>query len=470
MKKRIIYFLLIYMMCYGISVQASERLSISLDVAQFAGADNQTYLELYYSLPEKEITYRRNLQNLFESNILLTLQIKQSDTLWATKTWRVSNTVKDTSKSALKEQLIDLIRYPISAGKSYQIQLFARDLHSGRLDSAAVACTGHDFNLPGLQISDIQLANNIQPFDSLCSRSFQKRIYCVTPNPELTFSGSEGALYYYFEVYHIADNIQSGPYYISCIILDGNGDVCQQIPPNKQYKKVRQNMSREIGQFSINNLASGLYELVCTVSDSLEHMKITKSKRFLVRNPTVKMIAQNIVTRSVSDYKFLEGMTKEMLDAEFDKMEPILTKKQRDFYKKIKEFEGRKNYLYQLWAECRNPEFPTVEDFRNDYMNRLRYVEGTYKSGLKPGWKSDRGRIYLKYGKPSDIERHPSSIDTVPYEIWHYEGLEGGVIFVFIDRLGINSYELIHSTKRGEMNDPNWQRQLAPVVDSNFRM
>ncbi|OPZ67292.1 MAG: hypothetical protein BWY83_02647 [bacterium ADurb.Bin478] len=78
--------------------------------------------------------------------------------------------------------------------------------------------------------------------------------------------------------------------------------------------------------------------------------------------------------------------------------------------------------------------------------------------------------IHLRYGKPSDIERHSVGKDTKPYEIWHYENIENGVIFVFVDRSGFNQYELIHSTKRGELYDPNYQRLLQPTGSEFLKM
>ena len=79
----------------------------------------------------------------------------------------------------------------------------------------------------------------------------------------------------------------------------------------------------------------------------------------------------------------------------------------------------------------------------------------------KEGWKTDRGRVYLIYGGPDEIERFPNEIETRPYEIWHYESVEGGVIFVFADITGFGSYQLVHSTKRGELRDDSWVRRIT---------
>jgi hypothetical protein len=64
------------------------------------------------------------------------------------------------------------------------------------------------------------------------------------------------------------------------------------------------------------------------------------------------------------------------------------------------------------------------------------------------------------YGEPDEIERFPSELDKKPYEIWHYNSIEGGVIFVFGDVTGFSNFELLHSTKRGELRDDNWMRKI----------
>jgi hypothetical protein len=78
----------------------------------------------------------------------------------------------------------------------------------------------------------------------------------------------------------------------------------------------------------------------------------------------------------------------------------------------------------------------------------------------REGWLTDRGRIYLVYAEPDEIERFPNSSGSKPYEIWHYNQIESGVIFVFIDRSGFGDYSLVNSTKRGEIQDDSWQQYL----------
>jgi len=76
----------------------------------------------------------------------------------------------------------------------------------------------------------------------------------------------------------------------------------------------------------------------------------------------------------------------------------------------------------------------------------------------REGYRTDRGRVYIMYGPPDDNERHPNESDMRPYEIWSYHNIQGGVIFVFVQRSSTSEYELVHSTHRNELHDENWDR------------
>jgi hypothetical protein len=100
-------------------------------------------------------------------------------------------------------------------------------------------------------------------------------------------------------------------------------------------------------------------------------------------------------------------------------------------------------------------------DLRDRYLQATRFANENFRSFAREGWRTDRGRVYLIYGQPDDIERFPSSDEAKPYEIWTYNGIEGGVEFIFGDRLGLREYQLLHSSKLGEIKNENWRALLV---------
>jgi len=126
----------------------------------------------------------------------------------------------------------------------------------------------------------------------------------------------------------------------------------------------------------------------------------------------------------------------------------IITNEERAAFKALKTDEEREQFIEQFWLR-RDPTPDTVDnEFKEEHYARIAYANERFASGI-PGWKTDRGRIYIIYGKPDEIESHPSggTIDrpieegggttsTFPFEIWRYryiEGIGNEVLLEFVD-------------------------------------
>jgi len=99
----------------------------------------------------------------------------------------------------------------------------------------------------------------------------------------------------------------------------------------------------------------------------------------------------------------------------------------------------RKEAWNRFW-KGRDPSPGTPEnEFKEEFFRRVQYADETFSS-LGPGWRTDRGRIYIQYGPPDNIDTYPYNIDSRPYEVWTYTSL--GRRFVFVDYDGFGRYEL----------------------------
>jgi GWxTD domain-containing protein len=99
----------------------------------------------------------------------------------------------------------------------------------------------------------------------------------------------------------------------------------------------------------------------------------------------------------------------------------------------------RKEVWERFWKR-RDPTPDTPEnEYRNEFFRRVRYANERF-SVLGPGWQSDRGRVYIQYGPPDQIESQPFNLDSPAYEIWIYDRL--GRRFVFVDYDGFGRYEI----------------------------
>ena len=94
----------------------------------------------------------------------------------------------------------------------------------------------------------------------------------------------------------------------------------------------------------------------------------------------------------------------------------------------------------EFWkARDRSPN-TTENEIKTEYYRRLRYADVNYGVFGRDGWKSDFGMVYITYGPPSEIERHPFDRDSKPYQVWYY--YERKLRFLFVDHNGYGEYEL----------------------------
>lgn len=135
----------------------------------------------------------------------------------------------------------------------------------------------------------------------------------------------------------------------------------------------------------------------------------------------------------------------------------IITKDEKKAFYALKTDEERENFIENFWRR-RDPNPDTEEnEYREEYYERIAYANEHFTSGI-PGWKTDRGRVYIAWGKPDSIESHPSggtydrpsyegggSTTTYPFEIWFYRHLDNvgdGLEIEFVDPTGTGEYRI----------------------------
>jgi len=155
----------------------------------------------------------------------------------------------------------------------------------------------------------------------------------------------------------------------------------------------------------------------------------------------------------------------------------IITDQERAAFKKLTTDDERESFIENFWERRNpNPESPENE-YKEEYYRRIAYCNEHYASGI-PGWKTDRGRIYIMYGPPDEIESHPSGgsyqrpesegggeTSTYPFEQWRYR---------YIDGIGNNIIlEFVDTTMTGEFHltmDPGEKDALLHVPGAGLTM
>ncbi|GAB4335822.1 MAG: hypothetical protein Kow0037_16300 [Calditrichia bacterium] len=103
-------------------------------------------------------------------------------------------------------------------------------------------------------------------------------------------------------------------------------------------------------------------------------------------------------------------------------------------------YDVQKAYFIRFWKRMDPNPQTAKNELMDEFYRRVNLANQMFSSIAMEGWRTDRGRIFIKFGQPDDIERHPFEIDTFPYEIWRYYNLRK--TFLFIDRTGFGDYYL----------------------------
>ncbi len=150
----------------------------------------------------------------------------------------------------------------------------------------------------------------------------------------------------------------------------------------------------------------------------------------------------------------------------------IITDEERAAFKQLSNDEERDNFIEAFWQR-RDPTPDTEEnEYKEEHYQRIAYANEHFAAGV-PGWKTDRGRIYIVFGKPDEIESHPSGgtyerpmdegggeTSTFPFEDWRYRYIEGigqEVIVEFVDSCMCGEYHMTmdRSEKDALLMTPN---------------
>ncbi|MBN2008619.1 GWxTD domain-containing protein [candidate division KSB1 bacterium] len=106
--------------------------------------------------------------------------------------------------------------------------------------------------------------------------------------------------------------------------------------------------------------------------------------------------------------------------------------------------DSTKDVWFNNFWKQRDPTPDTEEnELKDEYYQRVAYVSKNFSvpNFQKAGWDTDRGKIYLKYGAPSNIERRPRSINNPAYEVWSYNSIQRR--FIFEDRADFGDFRLV---------------------------
>jgi GWxTD domain-containing protein len=382
------------------------------------------YVEFNCEIPYQELHYQ-SAEDIIFTNVIIPFKIMDQsrpdslvDTLYR------QFTIPSFSYAA-KQQISFLVQFGTYLPEGdfrYTLEMLSGEKRG--VDEAVLRIRHEDYS-----ISDILLSTEIT-IDTT-GDYLRKGNLRVVPRPSGIFDHRFKNLCFYFELYDIASD--SDTLHAEYTVVDQNSTVVRKV--TRSIEKVYLAQAVNCG-INIENIASGDYRLLVKITDAGSNVLAEKEVPFRI-------------ARAERHEVSYEGMP------HYREVELFLNSAQYREFKNLPE-EGKRLFLDRFWQ---------MYDY-NTIAARFDYVDEHYRFGDTPGHKTDRGRIYVKYGEPDEIEL-PTPLqhqEQRPYEHWHYLN---GEQFIFVDTRGINEYLLVWTNAIDERSQPTLYKYLpADKVES----
>lgn len=413
----------------------------------------KSYVEIYYTIHRTQLKYQPA-----DSGYVAFIDFKmtlgdENGKLIDSLNWRAGNRINKLSALDDPNYLIsDMVADIIPAGK-YIINLYISN--GGNNGRASFEMVVPKFDKKDLGISTLELAYDIKP-DS--AGKFIKEGQKVLPNPSRQFLKENNIIYIYAEGYGLDLSPQADTAYSVVLnILDSKGGAFKTIPASVHHKPGESAVI--MTGFSIVSLKPGQYILRVDLVDGSK--TVSEAKDFVVL-ATPQAARQAFMQTLLSDFPEADRITNDDEAAAFrNDIMYIAAPDELKLYDSLN-LTGKAAFQKRFWDERNPTPSNPINQSKLEHYRRLKYANASWGRflGLHAGWRTDRGRVYILYGEPDDIERNPSSLETRSWERWWYNGIEGGVYFVFVDFETSEDYKLVHSSKKNEISDPNWEVKI----------
>ncbi|NOZ62258.1 MAG: GWxTD domain-containing protein [Calditrichaeota bacterium] len=361
---------------------------------------------LYVKTPFDALTFVRADSGGFEASYEVSVTVDDKDGFQVDgKTWQEKVTADNFQATNSRRRFsVTHEKFDIAPG-NYKLTLGFTDLETKRTKKTVRKIKLKNYSKWKLSVSDVSFVRNLE-IDSVGVKTFVPEVadYIVDLSRKL---------FCYFEIYNTTQSAED--YQIDYVIKNSRN---KKVVEHSYKRKSDGPRTLEAFPLISNNLSQGAYEIEVKVSQGKTKAKV--KKRFIVRWADLPSSIYDIEL-AIKQVKYIAGKK------EWDKL------KKTHADEKLEAFRN-------FWAR-RDPTPGTPQnEWMDEYYERVAYANARF-GGFRDGWKSDMGMIYIIFGAPSDVERHPFDPGSKPYEVWYYYTINKS--FVFMDMTGFGEYRLL---------------------------
>lgn len=442
---------------------SAAALDTDVSYCTFKAGDKQ-YIEVSLFLVGNTLTYQEIDSLSGQASVDVLMLIKQGENIVQYEKYTLNGPITQG-----QTDFLDSKRFVLADGE-YTLEVQVVDALFKESKSEYSEAFSIGFSDTELQQSDIQLLASYKKAET--QNVFVKNGYQLEPLAFNFYNKRAHRLIFYNEIYN-SDKAIGQDYLVTYTVTEVENDVPTKPVSIGHKRKSAAQATVLLLQTDITELPSGNYELAVEVRNRENQLLSRKTKRFQRSNPYLEFNEEDITKEAIQD-EFVQNMNAKELEYALRAIAVILNDQDGDHLNMLirkRDVEAQKLYLFSYWVQ-QNP----VQPYRAyiDYMKIAQAIDDQFDSGFGYGFETDRGYVYMKYGQPSDILREINDPSAPPYEIWSYNDFpatnQNLVKFIFYNpSLSPGNYVMLHSTARGEVNNPNWQQQIYQNVPNSDR-
>lgn len=439
----------------GVCLPATQALDLGVSWAVFATPD-QPYVEVNLEIAAQTITFRAVDSTHLQAKAEITILLKQGD--------RVANYEKYILSSPLSlaaQTLLDVKRLVVPSGE-YTLEVICTDLNNAENHDSYSAPVQVAIGADRIYMAELQLLRGFKPDDS--DSPFSKNGYFLEPLPFNFYDRNAVRLVFYTEVYHSAKSVSREGYLVRYFIERERGNGLREAVLMGNQKKKPSPIDAVLAQLDISRLESGNYTLTVELRNAANDLLTKREVSFQRSNPFLDFKSEEL-TEEVVEKQFVQNLDEPALRFALQAIGVLAAGSESEELKEIlrgSDLKKMRFYLFRHFA-ARDPNNPEIA--YQKYIETAQAADRKFKSGFRYGFESDRGRTYMRFGRPDDLIHVEDDPGAPPYEIWVYYNFpktqQKNVKFLFYNpSLAGEDFMLLHSNARGEINNPRWETTL----------
>lgn len=428
----------------------------------FYAPGHGSYVETYIAVAGNSVNYIQKPDSTLQASVEISMVFKNANEIKEYRKYKIASPPLDDTATVFPS-FIDLQRIVIPSGV-YNFELVVNDLYGADSvpDMEYTDILTVDFPDSTIALSGIQF---LESFEQNKKRNiFVKNGYECIPYVSDFFPNQLTHIRFYLELYFAAKELGPLEDFLFFTHIEKQNTNKPIANFSSFSKQKAMNVNVLMKEINIEKLPSGNYYLVVEVRNRENKLVLKKKKFFQRSNPGVEYEKDYDYEKVEIENTFAQRFVNiDSLKFALNSLRPICDPKENQFIDNqlaANNLHLMQQFFLSFW-EKRNEVNPN--NAWSEYYIKISEVQQKFGSKLKPGFLTDRGRVYLQYGPPSSIVSEQNESNAYPYEIWHYYNI-GDLTnkkFIFYNRdLYGKDYELLHSNMRGELSNPYWENEL----------